>query len=232
MVKGMENDSLFSFTTTRGHTTHISLLWVFVLFSFLCVAVVLLAGYQKGLQKREFPDTKVNGDLEVTGDFKGVGQQYFRLVDPVALTATADTATNLSTITQPANTLLTSLHLFNTGGDITTGGTAGDDLNIAIGTAQGGGQILAATALMDDGGAAVTWQDTSSVRLDLENGMLANAFANGSSGITTTAAIEPVDSLLYTSTERTIFVTLTPLQANLAATSTAVRAGATFVQIA
>jgi hypothetical protein len=62
-----DTGSAFSFTTTRGHTTHISILWVFVLFCFLTVAVVLLGGYQEGLMKREFPETKVNGDLEVTG---------------------------------------------------------------------------------------------------------------------------------------------------------------------
>ena len=69
----MESGSVFSFTTTRGHTTHISLLWLFVLFSFLCVAVVLLAGYQDGLKVREFGDVDVNGKLTVDGeqDFNG-----------------------------------------------------------------------------------------------------------------------------------------------------------------
>ena len=68
MVKGMDSGSVFSFSTTRGHTTHISLLWVFVLFSFLCVAVVLLAGYQDGLKVREFGDVDVNGKLTVDGE--------------------------------------------------------------------------------------------------------------------------------------------------------------------
>tara|TARA_R110002126_G_scaffold102962_1_gene235350 strand:- start:1 stop:732 length:732 start_codon:yes stop_codon:yes gene_type:complete len=61
--------SAFSFTTTRGHTTHISILWVFVLFAFLVVAVVSLGGLQKGLVERQFPDTKVHGNLEVTDNF-------------------------------------------------------------------------------------------------------------------------------------------------------------------
>ena len=59
--------SAFSFTTTRGHTTHISILWVFVLFTFLAVAVVSLGGFQEGLVERQFPDTKVHGDLDVLG---------------------------------------------------------------------------------------------------------------------------------------------------------------------
>ena len=61
--------SAFSFTTTRGHTTHISILWVFVLFAFLVVAVVSLGGLQKGLVERQFPDTKVHGNLEVADNF-------------------------------------------------------------------------------------------------------------------------------------------------------------------
>ena len=59
--------SAFSFKTTRGHTTHISILWVFVLFATLTVAVAVLGGEQRGLVERQFPDTKVNGDLVVTG---------------------------------------------------------------------------------------------------------------------------------------------------------------------
>ena len=162
--------------------------------------------------------------------FSGAGQQYFRVGTSIALVVTAATATNLPTITQPANTVLTSLHLFNTGGDITSAANGTDDLDIIVGTTVGGVDILAATALMD--GASVTWQTNSSVRLDLENGMLANALVNGSSGIATTEAIAPVDSALYTATARTISVSLTPLNNNLVATSTAVRMGATFIQIA
>ena len=59
--------SAFSFTSLKGHTTHISILWVFVLFCFITVAVVSLGGQQKGLVERQFPDTKVHGDLDVLG---------------------------------------------------------------------------------------------------------------------------------------------------------------------
>ena len=58
--------SAFSFTTTRGHTTHISILWVFVLFSFLTVSVVLLGGYQEGLVERKFTNAKVTDKMDVT----------------------------------------------------------------------------------------------------------------------------------------------------------------------
>ena len=65
--------SAFSFTTTRGHTTHISILWVFVLFTFLAVAVVSLGGFQQGLVERQFPDTKVHGNLEAEGILSKTG---------------------------------------------------------------------------------------------------------------------------------------------------------------
>lgn len=67
MASSTLDGSAFSFTTTKGHTTHISILWVLVLFSVLCVAIVLLAGYQEGLQTRKFGDVDVDGNLKVTG---------------------------------------------------------------------------------------------------------------------------------------------------------------------
>ena len=66
MAPNTLDGSAFSFTSLKGHTTHISILWVFVLFTFLAVAVVSLGGLQEGLVERQFPDTKVNGDLDVT----------------------------------------------------------------------------------------------------------------------------------------------------------------------
>ena len=80
--------SAFSFTTTRGHTTHISILWVFVLFCFLTVAVVSLGGFQEGLVERQFPETKVHGDLDVTGKI----QRDVGLIAPTNIDTTPKTA--------------------------------------------------------------------------------------------------------------------------------------------
>ncbi len=80
--------SAFSFTSLKGHTTHISILWVFVLFTFFAVAVVSLGGQQKGLVERQFPDTKVNGDLDVTGKI----QRDVGLIAPTNIDTTAKTA--------------------------------------------------------------------------------------------------------------------------------------------
>ena len=66
MSSETSDGSAFSFTTERGHTTHISILWVFVLFTFLTVAVVLLGGYQEGLAERKFTNAKVTDKMDVT----------------------------------------------------------------------------------------------------------------------------------------------------------------------
>lgn len=88
--------SYFSFTTTKGHTTHISILWVLVLFSVLCVAVVLLAGYQDGLITRKFGSVDVNGDLMVTTDLQVRGQ----IKGPVYKLAEKVTADNVITASE------------------------------------------------------------------------------------------------------------------------------------
>ena len=104
VMKSMESGSAFSFTTTRGHTTHISLLWLFVLFSFLCVAIVLLAGQQDGLKTRDFPDTKVNGDLEVTGTTSVEGDVTFDgdLTTTGAIVTTSSLGSSSLTVTNGA----------------------------------------------------------------------------------------------------------------------------------
>lgn len=82
----------FSTNDSRGY--HVFLLLI-VLFSFLTVCVVLLGGYQEGLEKRKFPDTKVHGSLEVTGNstVKGSFDNF------VFQTVAATTATNDTTLT-------------------------------------------------------------------------------------------------------------------------------------
>ena len=58
-------------------------------------------------------------------------------------------------ITQPARTYLKDLILVN-GGDIVTNGSSGNDLDMSMGAATSYTDLMAATALLDDGGSAVT----------------------------------------------------------------------------
>jgi len=106
MVTKTLDGSAFSFTSLKGHTTHISILWVFVLFCFLAVAVVLLAGYQEGLMTRRFGSVDVNGNLKVTGNVRNVAYTY------ESLTANATTLVEgvayKSAVIQPGDLTLPS----------------------------------------------------------------------------------------------------------------------------
>ena len=72
----------------------------------------------------------------------------------IAVTKDADYA--VPAISQPAGTYLWNVTMIPAG-NIVTAGNNGDDLDFEIGTAASGGQIVALTALLDDGGAALTW---------------------------------------------------------------------------
>lgn len=56
-----------NFLGVRNPMAHYIPLWVLVVFVFFVVVISTMGGLQEGLAKRQFPDTKVNGDLEVTG---------------------------------------------------------------------------------------------------------------------------------------------------------------------
>jgi hypothetical protein len=96
--------------------------------------------------------------------------------------AVTDDTNTIVTIAQPAGTVLVNLIAYPQG-NIVTAGSSGNDLDIFIGTASAGAQLLAATAILDDGGAAVTW--TANVPLYIiENahGKAANQFATAGVG--------------------------------------------------
>jgi hypothetical protein len=134
----------------------------------------------------------------------------------------------------PAGTILKELIAYPQG-NIVTGGTSGNDLDIFIGTASAGVQLLAATALLDDGGAAVTW--TANVPLTIiENsaGKAANQFATtgvGPKGGPATTEAIVIAGALYSAAARNIFVTLRPIGADLATAATTVTYIARFQEL-
>ena len=139
--------------------------------------------------------------------------------------AVTDDTNTIVTIAQPAGTILTNLIAYPQG-NIVTGGTSGNDLDIFIGTASAGAQLLAATALLDDGGAAVTW--TANVPLYIienSHGKAANQFATtgiGPKGGPATTEAVVIAGALYSSAARSIYVTLRPIGADLATAATTV----------
>tara|TARA_R110000787_G_scaffold225576_1_gene333468 strand:+ start:32 stop:622 length:591 start_codon:yes stop_codon:yes gene_type:complete len=139
--------------------------------------------------------------------------------------AVTDDTNTIVTIPQPAGTVLTNLIAYPQG-NIVTAGSSGNDLDVFIGTASAGAQLLAATALLDDGGGAVTW--TANVPLYIienSHGKAANQFATtgvGPKGGPATTEAVVIAGALYSAAARNIFVTLRPIGADLATAATTV----------
>ena len=148
--------------------------------------------------------------------------------------AVTDDTNTIVTIAQPAGTILMNLIAYPAG-NLVTAGSSGNDLDISIGTASAGAQLLAATAILDDGGAAVTW--TANVPLFvIENahGKAANQFATtgiGPKGGPATSEAVVIAGALYSASARNIFVTLRPIGADLATAATTVTYIAQFQEL-
>ena len=140
--------------------------------------------------------------------------------------AVTDDTNTIVTIAQPAGTILTNLIAYPQG-NLVTAGSSGNDLDVFIGTASAGAQLLAATAILDDGGAAVTW--TANVPLYIienSHGKAANQFATtgvGPKGGPATTEAIVIAGALYSAAARNIFVTLEPIGADLATAATTVK---------
>ena len=142
------------------------------------------------------------------------------------IAVTDDTNTDVS-FTQPADTIIRNL-IAIPAGNIVTGGSSGNDVDFSLGTAAGGGQIIATEAILDDGGSAVTWTANAPLYIiQNSHGHGANAFVGTSvtagvvGGPATSEAIV-IASTLYTAAARTLHARLTPIGADLATAATTV----------
>tara|TARA_R100001510_G_C7629162_1_gene188380 strand:+ start:728 stop:1318 length:591 start_codon:yes stop_codon:yes gene_type:complete len=142
------------------------------------------------------------------------------------IAVTDDTNTDVS-FTQPADTIIRNL-IAIPAGNIVTGGSSGNDVDFSLGTAAGGGQIIATEAILDDGGSAVTWTANAPLYIiQNSHGHGANAFVSTSvtagvvGGPATSEAIV-IASTLYTAAARTLHARLTPIGADLATAATTV----------
>ena len=176
----------------------------------------------------------ITGVTSATGGLVIGAADSVKLIAVTATTGTiavTDDTNTIVTIAQPAGTILKDLIAYPAG-NIVTGGSSGNDLDIFIGTASAGAQLLAATALLDDGGAAVTW--TANVPLYIienSHGQAANAFATagiGPKGGPATSEAIVIAAALYSAAARDIFVTLRPIGADLATAATTVKYIAVF----
>ena len=175
--------------------------------------------------------------LQVAGDLN-VGGTINPAFSPVGVSTAVPTAvgnTDISVV-QPRNSVLTSITVVNTGATaFATAGGAGDDLDLTIGTTVGGAEVMAATALLDDGGGAVSWG--SGIALPLFAGALganigaANAFANVNNGPATSEALVMVATpALFSAAGRTLNFRFSVL-ANPLTTSSSVAVLCTFQSV-
>ncbi len=199
--------------------THYIPLWLIVVFVFFVVVLCTMGGLQEGLAKRQFPDTKVNGDLEVTGDLS-IGDFAFAgtLQGTTATVGALNANVDLNLGVQPANTTIRSVYI-RPNSVLTTGNNAADELDFSMGTQAGGQQIVAISPILD--GLTVTMPAGFQYPLILNGrGAAANAldiYGDGTNPVTS-SAVAPL--LLSTLTPRNLFVRFTGANQALAAQGT------------
>ena len=142
------------------------------------------------------------------------------------IAVTADATYDVS-LTQPADTIIRNL-IAIPAGNIVTAGASGDDVDFDLGTAAGGGQIIDEKAILDDGGAAVTWTANAPLYIiQNSHGHGTNAFVGtgvtaGVVGGPATSEAIVIASTLYTASARTLYARLKPLANDLATAATTV----------
>jgi len=168
-------------------------------------------------------------DGAVASDVRSLSERVGAQVEVTTgtIAVTDDTNTDVS-FTQPAGTIIRNLIAIPAGNIVTAGGS-GNDVDFSLGTASGGGQIIATEAILDDGGSAVTWAANAPLYLiQNSHGHGANAFVSTSvtagvvGGPATSEAIV-IASTLYSAADRTLYARLTPIGADLATAATTVK---------
>lgn len=164
-----------------------------------------------------------------TGDVREIADNIITSMTSVTtgtIAVTDDTNTDVS-FTQPADTIIRNL-IAIPAGNIVTGGSSGNDVDFSLGTAAGGGQIIATEAILDDGGSAVTWTANAPLYIIQDShGHGANAFVGtgvtaGVVGGPATSEAIVIASTLYSAAARTLHARLTPIGADLATAATTV----------
>lgn len=179
--------------------------------------------------RKNINDGAIASDVRLLSERVGAQTE----VTTATIAVTDDTHTDVSFV-QPAGTIIRNL-IAIPAGNIVTGGSSGNDVDFSLGTAAGGGQIIATEAILDDGGAAVTW--TANVPLYIienSHGKAANQFATtgvGPKGGPATTEAVVIAGALYSAAARNIFVTLRPIGADLATAATTVTYIAQFQEL-
>ena len=137
-------------------------------------------------------------------------------------------STDVDALTQPANTVIKDLFVV-ADSIISTSGVSGDGMDMSIGTAAGGAQIMALCEILDDGGAAVHLQANSPLYI-IENchGQAAN-WASPDTATSEATTGKLVAGLLDSGTSsREIHVRIDVIDANLTSATGDIKIGVVF----
>ena len=172
--------------------------------------------------------------VDIQGGLTIGGSGAFKMTSATATSATIavtdDTDYAVPAISQPAGTTIKDV-IFIPAGNIVTAGSSGNDLQFEIGTAASGGQLIALTDIMADGGGAVTW--TANVPLYVVNGGVgaaANDFARTGAGPATNDAVDPA-ATFYSAAARDIHVNFRAKGADLTTAATTIKVIITFLYV-
>ena len=138
-------------------------------------------------------------------------------------------STDVAAITQPANTVIKDLFIVAQT-IISTSGASGDGMDMSIGTAAGGAQIMALCEILDDGGAAVHLQAGTPLYV-IENchGQAADFGAGAGTATSEATSGKLVVGLLDSGTSsREIHVRLDVIDADLSSATGAIKIGVVF----
>lgn len=136
--------------------------------------------------------------------------------------------TDVPAISQPANTVIKDLFVV-ADSIISTSGDNGDGMDMSIGTAAGGAQIMALTEILDDGGSAVSLQANTPLYV-IENchGQPANWAAPDTATSEATTGTLVAGLLDSGSSAREIHVRFDVIDANLSSATGNVKIGVVF----
>ena len=242
------------FTQSITHPAHLPVIYVMLLFTFLVACICTLGGLQETGTTHKFSDVNVkndlnvdgtlsltqgnfaatnatlSGNLAVAGNFSGAGQTYVRVSAPVQLPLAAGVIS--LTVQQPANTILVSAYLANSGTQY-TGNNVASALGVQMGTDAAATNIINAGVASNIMAVAAgeVWQANTAVAL-VEQGTLTILPATTAQATRANAPANAITSTrgnIWSAAAATITATLT--QASTATGGSSVYLACRFIQV-
>ena len=161
----------------------------------------------------------------IVADVVGVSDAGSTVLSRKVATATTGTIAvdhstdNPASFTQPAGTHIKHL-ICIPAGDIVSSGVNGDDFDVSLGTSANGVEILGLKAILDDGGAAVTWPANKPLYI-IQNGK--GAAANAFTADPATSEAMTLTATTFSAAERTLHINFKALDTDLTTADTTIK---------